>query len=83
VEYRDRGTRFGLTYIEGLLAMQGRQLEAVFPKDTDDDLVNDFMSIISSMDARIYGRRNSRRKAEKIEQCVEEMMKLEVPCERI
>jgi predicted site-specific integrase-resolvase len=25
VEYRDRGTRFGFTYIEQLLAMQGRR----------------------------------------------------------
>src|SRR5260370_13952528 len=30
VEYRDRGTRFGFTYIEQLLAMQGRRLEVIF-----------------------------------------------------
>jgi len=41
VEHRDRGTRFGFTYIEQVLAMQGRRLEVVFPNDTDDDLVND------------------------------------------
>ena len=41
VEHRDRGTRFGFSYIEQLLAMQGRRLEVVFAKDTDDDLVND------------------------------------------
>lgn len=75
LEHRDWGARFGLIYIEQLLAMQGRQLEVVFPKDTDDDLVNDFVSIITSMAARIYGRRNSRRKAERIKQCVEEVMK--------
>src|ERR1700730_6275571 len=45
VEHRDRGTRFGFTYIEQLLAMQARRLEVVFPKDTDDDLVNDFVSV--------------------------------------
>ena len=78
VEHRDRGTRFGFTYIEQLLAMQGRRLEVVFPKDTDDDLVNDFVSIITSMAARIYGRRNSRRKAEQIKHCVEQVMKQEV-----
>jgi putative resolvase len=77
VEHRDRGTRFGFHYIEQLLAMQGRKLEVVFPKDTDDDLVNDFVSIITSMAARIYGRRNSKRKAEKIKQCVELVMKEE------
>ena len=83
LEHRDRGTRFGFTYIEQLLAMQGRRLEVVFPKDTDDDLVNDFVSVITSMAARIYGRRNSRRKAERIKQCVEEVMKQEVSRERV
>jgi putative resolvase len=73
VEHRDRGTRFGFIYIEQLLAMQGRRLEVVFPKDTDDDLVNDFVSMITSMAARIYGRR----KAEQIKQCVEQVMKQE------
>ncbi len=58
--------------------MQGRRLEVVFPKDTDDDLVNDFVSIITSMEERIYGRRNSRRKAEQMKQCVEQVMKQEV-----
>jgi putative resolvase len=78
VEYRGRGTRFGFTSIEQLLAMQGRRLEVVFPKDTDDDLGNDFVSILTSMAARIYGRRNSRRKAEQMKQCVEQVMKQEV-----
>ena len=78
VEHWDRSTRFGFNYIEQLLAMQGRRLEVVFPKDTDDDLVNDFVSIITSMAARIYGRRTSKRKAEQIKQCVEQVMKQEV-----
>ena len=49
----------------------------VFPDETKDDLVNDFESIITSMAARIYGRRGSRRKAERIKQCVEQVMKAE------
>lgn len=77
VEHRDRGTCFGFTYIGQLLAMQGRRLEVVFPKNTDDDLVNDFISPITSMAARIYGRRKSRRKAEHMKQCVEQVMKQE------
>jgi len=78
VEHRDRGTRFGFPYLEQLLAMQGWRLKAGFPKDTDDDLVHDFVSIITSMAARIYGRRTSRRKAEQIKQCVEQVMQQEV-----
>lgn len=77
VEHRDRATRFGLTYIEHLMQMQGRRLEVIFPGDTDNDLVDDFIAVITSMASRIYGRRTSKRRAEKIKQCVEQAMKEE------
>lgn len=77
VEHKDRGTRFGWNYISTLMAVQGRQIEAIFPDETKDDLVADFVSIITSMAARIYGRRGSRRKAKRIQQCVEEVMQAE------
>jgi putative resolvase len=77
VEHRDRATRFGLTYIEHLMQMQGRRLEVIFPSDTDNDLVDDFISVITSMASRIYGRRTSKRRAEKIKACVEHAMKEE------
>lgn len=75
VEHRDRATRFGLIYIEQLMQMQGRRLEVIFPSDTDNDLVDDFIAVITSMASRIYGRRTSKRRAEKIKQCVEHAMK--------
>ena len=75
VEQRDRATRFGLTYIEQLMQMQGRRLEVIFPSDTDNDLVDDFIAVITSMASRIYGRRTSKRHADKIKQCVEHAMK--------
>jgi predicted site-specific integrase-resolvase len=74
VEHRDRATRFGLVYIEQLMAMQGRRLEVIFPSDTDNDLVDDLIAVITSMASRISGRRTSKRRAEKIKQCVEEAM---------
>ena len=77
VEHRDRATRFGLIYIEHLMQMQGRRLEVIFPSDTDNDLVDDFIAVITSMASRIYGRRTSTRRAEKIKQCVEHAMKEE------
>jgi predicted site-specific integrase-resolvase len=77
VEHRDRGTRFGWSYLTTLLEVQGRRIEAIFPNETQDDLVNDFVSLITSMAARIYGRRGSRRRAERIKQCVEAVMKQE------
>ena len=79
VEHRDRATRFGLTYIEQLMQMQGRRLEVIFPSDTDHDLVDDFIAVITSMASRIYGRRTSKRHAEKIKHCVEQAMKEEAP----
>src|SRR5437899_127128 len=77
VENRDRLTRFGSHYIETLLQAQGRHLEMIFPTDTGDELVDDFVSVITGMAARIYGRRQSKRRAEKIKQCVEQVMKAE------
>ena len=77
VEHRDRGTRFGWRYLTTLLEAQGRRIEAIFPNETQDDLVADFVSLITSMAARIYGRRGSRRRAERIKQCVEAVMKEE------
>jgi putative resolvase len=77
VEHRDRGTRFGWNSITTLMEMQQRRIEAIFPDETKDGLVADCVSIITSMAARIYGRRGSRSKAKRIQQCVEEVMKAE------
>jgi predicted site-specific integrase-resolvase len=77
VEHKDRSTRFGWNYITTLMEAHGRRMEAVFPDETKDDLVNDCVSIITSMAARIYGRRGSRRKAERMKQCVEQVMQTE------
>jgi putative resolvase len=70
VEHRDRLTRFGFEYIRQLLETQGRHLEVLFPSDTDDALVEDFVAVITSMAARIYGRRNAKRRAAQIQACV-------------
>lgn len=59
------------------LSSQGRHLEVIFPTDTDNKLVDDFVAVIPSMAARIYGRRNSKRRAEKIKHCVEQVMQQE------
>jgi predicted site-specific integrase-resolvase len=81
VEHRDRATRFGLNYIEQLMQMQGRRIEVIFPSDTDNELVDDFICVITSMASRIYGRRTSKRRAEKIKNCVEQVMKAQAePC---
>jgi predicted site-specific integrase-resolvase len=70
VEHRDRLTRFGYSYIATLLEYEGRRVEAVFPSDTDDGLVDDFVAVITSMAARIYGRCNATRRAAHIQACL-------------
>ena len=72
-------TRFGFVYIDQLFAMLGRSLEVMFPSDTKHDLVDDFIAVIISMASRIYARRHSKERAEKIKQCVEQVMKQEAP----
>ncbi len=74
VEHRDRLTRVGYGYIATLLEQQGRRVEAISPSDTGDGLVDDFVAVIASMAARLYGHRNSKRRAERIRACVEHVM---------
>ena len=79
VEHRDRLTRFGFVSIDQLFAMQGRSLEVMFPTETKHDLVDDFMAVMTAMASRIYGWRHSKERAEKIKQCVEQVMTQEAP----
>ncbi|WP_375735692.1 IS607 family transposase [Polymorphospora lycopeni] len=57
VEHRDRFARFGAEYVEAALAAQGRRLLVVDPAGVDDDLVGDVTEILTSLCARLYGRR--------------------------
>ena len=64
----------GFAYIEQLLQLQGRRIEVMFPTDTNHDLGDDFLAVITSMASRIYGRRHSKQRAAKIKACVEQVM---------
>lgn len=67
VEHTDRLSRFGMNYIEKLMKMQGREIEVINEQATDkDDLMQDFVSIITSFCARLYGLRRSKRRTEQI-----------------
>jgi predicted site-specific integrase-resolvase len=67
VEHKDRLARFGLNYIEKLLSMQHRKIEIINPQTNEiDDLMQDFVSIITSFTARLYGKRPSKRGTEKL-----------------
>lgn len=67
VEHKDRLARFGINYIEKLLELDGRKIEIVNPQlDEKDDLMQDFVSIITSFCARLYGKRRTKRQTEKL-----------------
>lgn len=57
VEHRDRFARFGAEYVEASLAASGRRLLVVDPAEADDDLVGDVTEILTSLCARLYGKR--------------------------
>ncbi|MFE9654566.1 IS607 family transposase [Micromonospora sp. NPDC006431] len=57
VEHRDRFARFGAEYVEAALTAQGRKLLVVDPAEVDDDLVRDVTQMLTSLCARLYGRR--------------------------
>lgn len=66
VEHKDRLTRFGFNYLA--VALNGRcEIEVVNEEsDAESDIVQDFVSIITSFCARIYGFRRSKRKTEQL-----------------
>lgn len=67
VEHKDRLARFGLNYIKKLMELDNRRIEIINPQSNDeDDLMQDFVSIITSFVSRLYGRRRSKRLTEKI-----------------
>ena len=67
VEHKDRLARFGVNYIKKLLNAQGRDIEIVNEVvENKEDLIQDFVSIITSFCARVYGLRRSRRKTEQL-----------------
>ncbi len=73
VEHKDRLARFGLNYIIKLLELQGRKIEIVNNMESErDDLMADFVSIITSFCARLYGLRRNKRRTEKL---IEELQK--------
>ena len=63
VEHRDRFARFGAEYVEAALAASGRRLLVVDPAELDDDLVRDVTEILTSLCARLYGRRAAANRA--------------------
>ena len=67
VENKDRLTRFGFNYIQTLLSIDDREIVVINKnQEKDQDLIQDFVSIITSMAARVYGNRRSKNKTKEI-----------------
>ncbi|SDQ31409.1 Predicted site-specific integrase-resolvase [Arthrobacter crystallopoietes] len=67
VEHRDRLTRVGFNWFDVLLSRQGRRIDvANLAQEQTSDLMDDFLSIIYSFTARLYGLRGSRNRSRKL-----------------
>ncbi|HSW09611.1 MAG TPA: IS607 family transposase [Bacillota bacterium] len=65
VEHRDRLGRFGVEYIEAALVAIGRQIVVIETGEQKVDLVQDFIDVVTSMCARIYGQRAAKSRAKR------------------
>lgn len=63
VEHRDRLARFGAGYLESALAAHGRTVVVLDDAELPDDLARDLTEVLTSMCARLYGRRSAARRA--------------------
>jgi resolvase domain protein len=67
VEHKDRLTRFGFNYLSALAKARG--IEIIVANKTEsqkDDLMLDFVSVITSFCARMYGQRRGKKKKDKL-----------------
>lgn len=64
VEHKDRLTRFGFNYIETLWGGEIVVINTV--QDEEQDLMQDFVSLVTSFCARLYGNRRTKRKTEQL-----------------
>jgi putative resolvase len=64
VEHRDRLGWFGVEHLQAALSATGRSVLVLNPDEVKDDLVRDMVEVLTSMCARLYGRRSARERAD-------------------
>ena len=72
VEHADRLARFGVDYIEAGLSCSGKKIIIINKTEMKDDLMQDFVDVVTSMCARIYGKRSAKNKAQKALKAISE-----------
>ena len=68
IEHKDRLTRFNYSFLETFFSSHGvviECLEDVLPKSYEAELVEDIVSLMASMSAKIYGRRSASNRKKK------------------
>jgi putative resolvase len=65
VEHRDRLACFGVDHLASALRAYGRDIVVLDETETTDDLVRDITEVLTSMCARLYGRRSAENRARK------------------
>lgn len=72
VEHKDRLTRFGFNYLEILAKKQGFEIIVVNPTITDQvEVMQDFVSTITSFCDQLYSKRRAKRKTEELIQILQ------------
>ena len=62
-EHRDRVCRFGFEYVAAALGAHGRSIVVVDDTEAADDPVRDMTEVLTSLCARVYGRRGAAKRA--------------------
>lgn len=65
VEHKDRLARFGVEMLLACLKASGRKVIVINEEEFKDDIIQDFVDLVTSMCARIYGRRSAKNRAKK------------------
>ena len=67
VEHKDRLSRFGSKYIECACKKFGCEVIYINPVENEkEDLIQDFVNVITCFCAKLYGQRRTKRKTEKL-----------------
>ena len=67
VEHKDRLTRFGFNFLKDWMASRQCQIIVINNVKTDkEDLMQDFISLVTSMVVRLYGLKRSKRKTKQL-----------------
>jgi predicted site-specific integrase-resolvase len=72
VENKDRLTRFGFNYLNTLLNLNNQEIDVINHDEiSENDLMKDLISIITSFCCRLYGMRRGYNKAKNIKESIE------------